>query len=106
MSPAEFEPAIPITEQPPKQALVRATTGICKYSVLVIKMYSNVTQLTSYDVKLPNYLERIETHHEGLRINKCCKIQAKYTVKNTFIIHPTYFSVLPFVLKSLMMLDW
>jgi hypothetical protein len=63
-------------------------------------------QLTSYNVKLPNYLERFKNHRESLGINKCCKIQTNYTIKNILIIYPTYFSVLHFVFKTLMMLDW
>jgi hypothetical protein len=38
MTQAEFEPAIPASEVPQTQALDRATIGICKYSVLKIKL--------------------------------------------------------------------
>jgi hypothetical protein len=60
MTPAEFESAIPGSELPVTQALYRATTGLCKYPVLIIKMYSNDIQLISYDVNLLNYLKRLK----------------------------------------------
>ena len=55
-------------------------------------------QLISYVVYLLNYLERFETHHDRLRMNKCCKMSKNIQLK-------TYFSTLPFVLKSSMMLE-
>ena len=98
MTPAVFEPSIPASELPLTQALYRATTGICKDPVLIIKMYSSDMQLISYDVYLLNYLERFETQHDRLRMNKCCKMSKNIQLK-------TYFSTLPFVLKSSMMLE-
>jgi hypothetical protein len=59
-------------------------------------------QLITYNVKLPNYLERFETHHHRLRK---CKISTKHTIKDMFIKHSTYLTVLPFVFKTLMMLE-
>jgi hypothetical protein len=58
----------------------------------------------SYKEKSPKCIERFKTHHDSLRMNTYCKISTKYIIKNIFIKHPTYFSVLPFVLKSLKML--
>jgi len=98
MTPAVFEPSIPASELPLTQALYSATTGICKYPVPITKMYSHDMHLISFDVNLLNYLERFENHHDRLRMNKCCKMSTKYTIK-------TYFSVLPFLLKSSMMLE-
>jgi hypothetical protein len=56
MTPAEFEPAIAASELLQTQALDRSTAGIWKYSVLIMKIYSNIMQLISYNVKLPNFL--------------------------------------------------
>ena len=38
MIPAEFEPVIPVSEMPQTQVLDRATTGICKHSILILEM--------------------------------------------------------------------
>jgi hypothetical protein len=91
MTSAEFEPTIPANELPLTQALERATTSICKYSVLLIIMYSNIMQLISYNVKLPNYLEKFENHHDGLRIDKCCKVSTNYTIK-TYLLNIQHIS--------------
>jgi hypothetical protein len=105
MTPAEFDPAFPSSELPEAQALERAATGICKYFVFKMKQGTQILCEISYKEKLPKYLERRITHHDRLRMNKCCKISRKYTSKNTFFKHPTYFGVLPFVLKSVIMVD-
>jgi hypothetical protein len=106
MTPAEFESAMPASELPLTQTLDRTATGISKYSVLKIKQGTRMLCKISYKEKLLKYIERFKTHHDRLRMNKYCKISTKYIIKNIFIKHPTYFSILPFVLKSLVMLDW
>jgi hypothetical protein len=49
---------------------------------------------------LPKYRVRFENHPDRFRVKKC-KISTKYTIKHIFIKHPTYFSLRPFVLRSL-----
>jgi hypothetical protein len=73
MTLAEFEPTILASELPLTQALDRATIGICKYSVLIIKMYSNVMQLKSYNINLliiSNGLKHIMTVKEWINVAK------------------------------------
>jgi hypothetical protein len=52
MTSAEFETAMPASELPLTQALYRAATGICKYSVLKIKQGNRMLCKIFYKEKL------------------------------------------------------
>ena len=73
LTPAEFEPTIPARELPQTQALDSEATGICKYTVLIIKSYSDIMQIISFNVNFPKYLEEIEALNEGLKMNNVIK---------------------------------